>query len=428
MSDKKEEKKEEKKEDKQTYTGTKKVADRAFAEWICKQWRRGEHLESIDVIEYFPRGAMKGFGRIVDTEDFDKGHIVDMEEAVDLSNRFVGSAQLNCDRIHKDKREMTYYARAFDKGRAASDTPVDTFPLFLNPKTRYADEDTDEDATPQSITLDYIRETISALKFDRQRDDANIGDVVATLIQQVREERAWSKELHEILRKTTGDWVQAIREREAAFSQEQDRLPQREMAKVKAEMIRDTFRAGKNLLTGAIGNLMEKRPPQNGNSPTNGQQIERVEQRDDVAKPDAPMTQERMHLDNFFSDCKNAKIDNALFGEWAKNEDGSAKLVKPGVFTPDQVAILVKVWKGYATADTLDDLIPANVFPENAGKPISITMKQLGEAQAIEGMSEGIAASLIQIVALRKRRRTETATPPPTATAEPAANKENADA
>lgn len=391
---KKDKKKKKGEEQQQTYEGTKEPADRAFAEWITKQWKRGESLQKIDVVEYFPKGSMKGVGQVVDYEMFDTGHNVNLEEAVNLSNRLIGSAQVNCDRIHK--KDMTYYVRALDKGRGQADQAVDTFPLFLRPKTIYFDKNEDgggEEVTAQSLALDYLKEGTKNYQFDRQREDNNVGDLISMLLTQQREERIrelqerreqrlWEIEQQKMIRSILMDWVQAIRE-------SSDAAPRIEMAKVKAEMLRDGFRAGKNLLTGAIGGIMEDKQ---GTTPSNGNGSKPEEDKVIVTR----MTQERMLLDNFFEDCKNAKIDVALFGEW--NNEGNTK---PGIFTPDQFIVLARVLKGFATADALDDLMP------DSGKPLAITMAQLAQAQKVEGMTEGIAASLVQLVTVRKRKKAE---------------------
>ena len=413
MSDKDKKKKGE--EPVEVYAGSKEPTDRAFAEWVNRQWRNGEHVEKIDVVEYLPKGPNK-IGNVVAFELFPAGHDENFEQAVDLSNRLLGSAQLNCDRIHQ--KDTAYYARAFDKGRSETSTPVDTFPLFLRPKTLYADSGRPgmEDLTAEGLALEYLRHGTQAYQVTRQREDVNKDDLIFTLYNERREDRSWIIEQFKLIRQTTLDWVAAIRDREAALSQEADRAPAREFAKIKAEVLRESFRTGKNLLTSAFGKYMGDKggestamipggvAPGNGHNPV-------VETR---------MTHERMLIDNFFSDCKNAKIELALFGDWGKGPDGKPVCNSKGIFDAEQFLILAKVLTGHATADTLDDLLP------DSGKPVAIRMEQLTRAQELEGMTEGIAASMVMLLKLReetraKKRAAEAVpqTPPPTPTAPP---------
>ena len=413
----KDKKKEEAEE--RSYTGSKDPADRGFAEWVVRQWQRGESLQKIDVIEYFTKGTQKGFGSIVDFEMFGTSREPNLEDAIDLTNRFVGSAQVNCERVHQ--KEMRYYARAFDKGRSSTAEPVSTWPLHLKPKTLYveslgggrAGSGDEEDLSSQGIALRYLDSVTQTYRYDRDREDNNIGDLITMFMNERREQRQWEIEQQKMIRGIMGDWVQAIRDREAALSSELDRLPQREMTKIKAEMLRDGFRTGKNLLTGLVGSMaapqQQAQPQQEAMQaqPTGGAPRVVVTQ----------MTQERMLLDNFFEDCKNAKLDVALFGEWEKDADGKAKLVKKGIFDPEQFIVLVQVHRGYLTADALDELMP------DSGKPLAIKMEQLAAAQALEGMTDGIAMSLVQLVSVRNQKKEAT----PSASTTPAAPKEKYD-
>ena len=444
----KDEKDKRKGEEERSYSGSKIPGDEDFAKWILRQWQRGEHVQRIEIIEFIPKGSMKGFGQIVDFEIFPTQREPDMEEAIDLSNRFLGSAQINCSRIHK--KPMTYYARAYDKGRTPISDPVATFPIDLQPRNAHLVSQgssgtlvDDDEATPQSLGFDILKEALKVRDTDRQREDTNLEDVVFTLVTLLREERsrsdsqlererAWTERLHSMVRSVQMDWMSAIKDYGVLLRQELDDQPRRELTKIKADIYRESFRAGKNLLTGAIGSLMsapaETPAPAAPQAPANGQATAAPPNGHAPAPVVTRMTQERMLIDNFFEDCKGAKIDEALFGKWEKGEDGRPVLLQEGIFKPEQFFTLMRVLGGHRPADDLDDLMP------DSGKPLAITMEQLGRAQGVEGMTEGIASSLVQLVGVRKQKiaariaAAPTPTPPAAPpTPSPEAEKENAD-
>ena len=286
--------------------------------------------------------------------------------------------------------------------------------------------------TQEQLALTYFREGTAALQYDKQRGDINKDDLVAALFNERREERAWVIEQFKMIRQTTLDWVAAIRDREAALSQEADRAPARELAKIKAEVLRGTFYMGKNILTNAFGKYLSEKqtamvpggggenvPGGNGTNPI-------VETR---------MTEERRLIDNFLQDCKTAKIELPLFGDWGKGPDNKPMCTKKGIFDPEQFLIMAKVLTGHLTADALDDLLP------DSGKPAAIRLDQMAQAQALEGMNEGIASTIVTLLTLREGKRAQkqaeaasatanvtaaTPTPTPPATAPEAPNEKPA--
>lgn len=413
-----------KKPPEQVYSGTKQAADKDFAEWICRQWARDEHLDKIDVVEYFPKGQKRGFGENVGFQIFQTAHEVNLEEAIELSNHLHGCAVRNCERIHE--KEMTYYARAFDRGRESTDTAIDTFPLKLRPRTQHLNlnGDSDETATPQSVALDYLKEGYAALKFDRQREDNNIADLIAMFIQRDRDrdaerkdQRLWEVEQQKIIRETLLGWVQTVREHGQLLSADLDRAPARELMKIKAEMLRDGWKSGKNILTGLLGGITKDEPNNNSNGTNNGNNGHANGNGQAIVLQETRMTQERMLIDNFFGDCKDAKIDDALFGKWEKAPGQEPHCTTPGIFNEKQFMILIKVLKGVLTADALDDLMPGSGKSE-----FEVTMDQLRRAQELEGMTDGIAVSFAKLVEVRREKianrnkASATSTPPATNT------------
>jgi hypothetical protein len=403
MSEEEKKKKKKDGEEERSYQGSKVAADFEFAEWVQKQWKRGEKLDRIDVIQYIPKGANKGFGEICDFEIFTSAHNPDMEEAIDMSYRFIGSAQRVVDRI--EKKAATFYARAFDKGRAAVSRdgahgdPVDTFPLFLTPKKLYANlaggDDLDENgASPQTVTLDYLKEGLRAFARDQDRVDSNNGDLMAMFIQERRDARAHEIVMQQQFRGVLQDWANTVKESTLAMAamirDKEGQELQRAITQLKIDGLREGGKFGKNLLAGIIpgfganGTIKE--------NPNVAQEEKRVVN---------VITKERSLIDTFFNDCKTAKIDDDLFGKWEKDANGKPQQTKPGIFTIEQFFILGKVHGGYATADALDDLL------FDSGKPTAVTMEQLAKAQALEGMKDSIAISLVQLMKLRNEKRKE---------------------
>ena len=107
---------------------------------------------------------------------------------------------------------------------------------------------------------------------------------------------------YQTYRSRVDDYVEALRSRNVDVTDAA-------LKEIKAEVLRESFRTGKNILTSAFGKYMSDKGdstamvPGGGGGPGNGHNPV-VETR---------MTHERMLLDNFFQDCKNAKIEIAYF-------------------------------------------------------------------------------------------------------------------
>ena len=354
-------------------------------------------------------------------------HSVDIEEAVDLSNRFIGSCQRVVDRV--EKKSSTFYARAFDIGRnsvsrdGSHGDPVDTFPLFLEPKKLYAHlngfgEEEENGATPQTVALDYLKEGLRAWERDKDRGESNTGDLIAMFLQERREQRAYEMTLQKQNREIIQEWASTVRESTIAMAamirDKEGQELSREITKLKIDGLREGAKLGKNFLTGVVPGFGGSQPTANvPNVPGSGE-----------SRVVTTMTRERTLIDTFFNDCTNAKIADAIFGKYEPGPDGKAMQTQPGIFTIEQFFIFGRVHGGYATADALDDLLP------DSGKPVAVTMEQLTKAQALEGMTQSIGISLATLfkirTAAREEARRQAQTPPPSSTSpEPA--KENDD-
>ena len=110
--------------------------------------------------------------------------------------------------------------------------------------------------------------------------------------------------------------------------------------------------------------------------------------------PSAATSREQEIIGKLFRDAGEAGISIKLFGDW-EMENGAARIVTPGIVTPDQVGVLFKVLKGQLPTSALDELLPGS------GKPLAITSEQ--QAKAAEIMTANVAANLVELLGLRQR-------------------------
>lgn len=387
------------------HTGSVRAVDEEFAKWIARQWRRGETVDKIDLVEFFHRGQNQGYGNVVDWESFPTARDVNQEEAVELSNRFVGSAQLNCERVHE--KPMAYYARAFDRARSTDAAPVDTFVIKCTPRPRFAAagasfQTTDDD--PEAIARSGFKFVSTALQLyhrERDRDEVTKDDLIVILLKERQAEREYAITRDRMYRELMGDWVAAVRAREEALSLELDRVPQREMAKVRAEVIREAAKVGRTLLTGGFMKMFPKSFPQP--QPQSQPQLQQGpgNSSDGTTSPTPePRSQEQILIEALLRNCRAAALDIALFGDWRKDKDGKLELVAPGVFTSEQFFVLMKVLTGRESVEALDDLLM------DSGKAVAITPDQIMAAQNLDGMTDEISDNLVKLMQLRMQKKT----------------------
>lgn len=387
------------------HTGSIRAEDPELADWIEKQWKNGEGLQFLDIAAVYSKG--KVFGNVIDREVLSPSTPMDQENAVILSNRFIGAAVRDCTRvIHK---AQTYYVRAHHTGGSAE--PLDNFPLYITPRTTAltlrdpnggssgAIDDEEEIQGADKLTLVYIGKMIEAGQFDKTHYASVFGDLFRLFQGQVNQQQQWINDLMGQNKSMFTEVMTAMREREAALSSAEDRYAHREMMKLKVDLLKDGVRTGRNILTGLFGrtngpgNATPQPPPStpsgNGSS----------EKREEISS--GPKSEEQLLLDNFLHDCEDTGIAIKLFGDWKNNDKNELELVTPGIFTAEQFFILVKVNRGVMPANALDDL------DMGSGKPSAITFQQAAAAQEI--MSEGTASALVQLINVRKRKREEAA-------------------
>ena len=108
----------------------------------------------------------------------------------------------------------------------------------------------------------------------------------------------------------------------------------------------------------------------------------------------ATMTAEQTIIGKFLHDCQAAGVEIKLFGDW-QAVDGQPRIVTPGILTPDQVEVLLRVYKGRLPASALDDLMPTS------GKPVAIMSEQ--QAQIIGIVPPAVQQLLMELIALRQQ-------------------------
>lgn len=422
MSDEKEGKKKKDAEEAARFSGVTQAADTDLVEWIVALWRNGEKVDVLDCAQVFGKRNIT-FGNVVHREVFSNLVQLDAETAVSLANAFVGAAQRDCTRMIR--KPQTYYVRAYRS--AAGAEPISNYPLYVQPKitaltlrdpgasslVHSDDDDEDGGGLPRAdrVSLAYITKMIEAGQFDKQLFSSTFGELLMLSREREKQHYTWIGELMQMNKSLFVEVMTAMRDREAALSSAEDRAIDRDMRKMKMDLLKDGVRTGRNLLTGLFGERMAAAKQTNGHSEGaaegaangNGNGASKIK------------TEEQILLDNFFHDCEATGISIALFGDWKQPDPKSDPVqVTPGIFTKEQLFTLMKVRSGIAPGEMLDDLDP------DSGKPLAVTMEQITRAQDV--MSEGTAMGLLQLFNLRKRKRAPQ--PPPPAASNPNAAKE----
>jgi hypothetical protein len=389
-------------------SGSATPEDGQLAIWIQRLWENDESPQKIHVVQLMKRGEV--LGSIIDREDFPSSKLIDADRAAELANRFLMSAQNDCDRVVR--KPQSYGVIAYDTAKATE--PYRRYPMFLHPKASYlavsrsqggglsADGDDDEEQLDaKTISLQYTKTQIEALQFDKQHYSAVFGDMFALFREEVREQRTWIGELMGQNKAMFAEVISALRQREEALSSAEDRAAKREWQKMKMALAQDGMRTARNLLPALFGASQSPAPTQATANVVSQQQgqVAAGQAQPQVAAASTtpveyPMTPERTLVDNFLHDCEQTNISVKMFGDW-KEEGDKMILVERGIFDPEQFAVFMRVRNGLLPASALDDLLP------DSGKPISIRQEQIEKAMPI--MSEGVGMSIFQLISLRKQ-------------------------
>lgn len=384
MSADRDDEKEKKKKRTEPRIGSVVAADEGLATWLHRLWARNERPERIEVWQMFGRNrAVRG--EMVHHEDFDPKETINNERAARLANEIIEAAQNDCDGV---ERKQSYQIAVIDKYRKAQPLIRRLGPL--QPQRIYRkvgdDEEEDEDSllSGRSLALNYVKEANEQSRWDKQRYDRVMGELLMLMREEVVGQRAW---IDGMMTRQMDFFAQL----QDAKDREADRVLTRKMAEFKVTLLQDGLRTARNLLPGLFGPQGEAEEPSRA----------LVAQKDGAParSKNHGFSPERALVDNLLLDCENTGISVALFGDWEEKEGRLVPIEgsKPGIFTPAQFAVLVGVQSGQLPADALDALMP------NSGDPKAITEEQIKQAQPL--MSEGTGTALLELVGLRQRQR-----------------------
>jgi hypothetical protein len=348
--------------------------DADLATWLHAFWARGEYPERIEVRQII-RGAR---GELVHHQDFRANDPQNIEQVTKLANEILAACQHDCDVA---ERKRAYQVDVIDRNRKAHPVVRGIGPL--QPSRRYLvkpeDLDDDEEGDPltgKGVSLAYINRMYVHLEHKESALNQILGDALTFQRDTITEQRAWIASL-------TANQIKFFLELQDALDRRDERAVGRAMTELKVEFLRDGRRLGRNLLVSLFG----AEAAEQGQLPGSG------------ATKRPAFSPVRELLDGFLHDCQEAKIDVALFGEWAKDDQGKVVPVtdKPGIFTPQQVGILVSVRDGNLPVEALDEIVPG------LGGKHEISIDQMVRAQPL--ITEGIGQALVQIKRLCETRR-----------------------
>jgi hypothetical protein len=389
-----------KKDDKETpqHTGSVVAEDEALTTWLNRLWAREEPPERVELWQMFGRNKIT-FGEMIHHEDFKLGAKKDPEAANKLANEIIEAAQNDCDGA---RRESFYSLRVIDRNRKASPLTRRLGPY--QPKRNYAlaslrnvdtedSDDEDSPIDPKTLDLKYLREGMEQVRWDKQRSDKVMGDVILMLGSMTSELRQQNTLLFQ-QNMALFEKSQELQDRAL------DRELLREKERFKLSLYKDGLRTARNLLPGLFGG-----GDNNGAAPANGSNGTNSANSTNGAKYGT--SAERTLVDNFLSDIEeDENLAIALFGDF-EERDGKLVQIKEGIFSFKQFEIFIKVRKGAMSPDELDRLMP------NSGNELAITQEQVAKA-GDAGVTEGIGTALLELVALRSRRKAELEAKPET--------------
>lgn len=387
-------------------TGSTAPEDEDLTTWLHRLWARNEPPERIELWQVFGRNKLDR-GAMVFHEDFKPNANLDPEQANKLANEIIASAKNDCASVG---RQQHYQIAVIDRHRRSSPLirrlgPIMPEPTFLvktgerGGTDDFDEEDEDGPQSHKSLSLAYTREANEQTRWDKRRYDAVMGDLLTLQSSIITQQQTW-------VDKMMGERMTFFAQLQDSLDRQLDRDNAREWAKLKVTLARDGLRTARNLLPGLFGPSGTEGEPGPGQGGSNGQtSIGSGNGTGAVEKNNALIDRfggspERAIIDHFLFDCEEAGMNVALFGEW-EERDGYVEPIegKPGIFSPQQYAVLIGVRDGKLSPSALDAILP------NSGDPKAITQEQVIRAQSLEGMTDAIGMSIIELVGLRQRRR-----------------------
>lgn len=377
-------------------TGTTDPADRRLAEWIARQWRHDEQPTRIEayrmskVKRLWVRDGVSAYSRTFKTSEK-----MDIDIAAKLSNDIMGDCQAHCD-AHPSKAPgpITYVICMSDPGRSGNarnevvERPILLYPqrLVFQPTEASAarsggGDDEDEDGDDGSANS-ALRKTLAVMSEREQwrveTENSVIGDYIQSIADERKEYRAERKELHEMNMSLARELLTHLRSTREFDIIDKDREPARIYEMAKATLVKEGVGALaegvkviKYLVMGAKSSDETKTI---GPGPTRLQAL----------------------VSEFLSDCEREKIDEVLFG---KVEDG--RIVEGGIFTQDQVRLLVQVSEKRRPDTDLEKLLP------DSGDVLSVTTEQYLKAGPVlekVGLADAIKIVFGFCIKARKAR------------------------
>lgn len=370
-------------------TGTTDPADRRLAEWIARQWRRDEFPTRIEanrmskVKRMWVRDGVAAYSRM-----FKPSEKMDIDIAGKLANDIVGDCQAHCD-AHPSQAPgpITYIVYISDPGRSANarnemvERPILLYPqrVIFQPTEATAargggDEGEDDEDGDDGSANAALRKTLKVMsereEWRVETENTVVGDVVKMATEQWRE-------IHKAYMDLTKQHVELLHKTRELDIIDKDREPARVWEMAKATLAKEGVGALKEGIGVVKYLVMGARP-------------------DDTKTLGTGMTRLQAIVRAFLEDCEKEKVDEALFG---KVEDG--KLVEDGIFSQDQIRLLVEVSEGKRPDTELERLLP------DSGDTLTITGEQFLKATPVlekAGLADAIKIVFGFCVKARKAR------------------------
>jgi hypothetical protein len=376
-------------------TGSVAAEDQAFTKWLNRLWASGDIPSRIRLWQTFGRNKLTR-GEMIFHEDF-KGTKMDVEEVNRLANDILAAAQNDCDTV---RGKSWYQIEVYDKDRTAQPLTRRIGPL--RPRREYAiatihdgeNEDGDEDGPldAKSLMLDGIKEGLGQVRWDKQRYDKVMGEMLILLGGVANDLRQQNQVLFTSQMTMFERWQEA-----------EDRKLDRELVRKDKEFKLGLYKDGMRMLQNTVPRLFDRGEKKNGSNGqsngSNGQSNGQSNGSNGQTKTpeDFGDSTERTLVGNFLYSCEEDEaLHIALFGDF-EEKDGKLVQVTPGIFTLKQYAILLGVRDGRMPADALDQLMP------ESGHENEIKGDQLIKAREA-GVTEGMSVALVELVGLRNER------------------------
>lgn len=350
-----------------------------MVEWLNTLWVRKDIPQKIEVRQLI-RGNR---GDLIFHETFSQNDRRDIEVVTQLANRILAACQHDCDVAEKKR---SYLIDVIDDYKSADKLVRAVGPL--TPERKYLQKLgegdgpggvlDDEEMDERNLSLRYIERLLKHVEWKEDSLNKVVGDLLLFQRDTIAEQRGWISDReknHMAFFLQLQDALDRSKERDRAGA----------LTDLKIEGVREAMRYGRNLLFGLFGPSANKDAPKQIG--TGNVVLENIKARID-------RNSERSLIDGFLVDCEKAGILPQLFGEWT--EAGPVK-DKPGIFTPEQFAILLKVRDGDIPPEAIDQIIPT------FGGQYEITFEQIARAQPL--IPDSIGSALMELKELRERRR-----------------------